>query len=536
MDKDFIELLEKVFPDGTGTTKAYNANEKITEEDLIELSKIGRADYGISCDIMRTLIEKVKGDDKTVTIPILYRKAIFFIAYRLYNDSKTEGVQSKVLNDLGLAHNSFTKWDMKPIRDYKEGHDWGADIKLQRDGKKNDTLLFLLDGIVSQVKHKKIVDVFGGLGAVITSRPIRQGTKGYINDFDKSMANLLATIKYKPKELEELCREKLKEIGEKKYKEIFDDGKKVYQKRIYKQDDDKVDAFLCGVDDIEEEKGALVDDIKYAKDREELEYALGLQIKFREEVKKYQKSKTEEEEKIGFVVTEDKVDLEMALACYYLYGFTYMNGSSATGVNAENLEKFRDNISRISNYSERFKNVQVSCCDFKVILEDEEINSEDTLVYSDSPYWGTKSYAEKFSDKQHRQLHDSLKEFKGKWVFSCRDEMTNNSVHKDKKDGDVKIDNLLEYFEMYADIAKYVAYPKRRKLNRHEIMITNFDFTVPNIETLKSHKAEARGTKNRKEKFDIDGERGYTKETYDEFLARIRKSFDESKKIEQHLM
>jgi hypothetical protein len=262
MDKEFIELLEKVFPDGAGTTKAYNANEKITEEDLTELSQIGRADYDTSCEIMRKLLKKDEIGEKIDTVPMLYRKAIFFIVYKLYDKDKTEGVQSKVLRDLGLAHNSFTKWDMKPIRDYKEGHDWGANIELKRDGKKNDTLLFLFDGIVSQVKLKKMVDVFGGLGAVTASRPIRKGTKGYINDFDKSIANLLAAIKYKPKELEELCRQTLEEIGEKKYKEIFDDGKKVYQKRIYKQDDDKVNAFLCGDDDIEEEKGGLVDNIK----------------------------------------------------------------------------------------------------------------------------------------------------------------------------------------------------------------------------------------------------------------------------------
>lgn len=532
MDKEFIELLEKVFPDGAGTTKAYNANEKITEEDLTELSQIGKADYETSCEIMRTLIEKIKDDDKIVTIPILYRKAIFFITYRLYNDVKTEGVQSKVLKDLGLAHNTFTKWDMKPIRDYKEGHDWGADIALEREGKKNDTLLFLLDGIVSQVKYKKFVDVFGGLGAVTASRPIRKGTKGYINDFDKSIANLLAVIKYKPKELEELCKQTLKEIELRPNQEVFKEGKKVYQERIYRQDEYKDSLTKGGFFNLAKQREELICKMKNAEDREELEYALGLHRKFNEEVKRYQKSKTAEEEK-GFIVTEDKVDLDRALACYYLYSLAYQNKPNVTGVNTENMKYFKYSISKISEYTERFKNVQVSCCDFKVIFEDEEINSEDTLLYSDSPYYRTKQYAEGFSDAQHQALHDRLRDFKGKWVFSCRDETTNNSEDKDKdkKIGEVKIGSLLEYFEMYADIAKYVAYPKSRKLNKYEIMITNFDFTVPNIETLKSHIAEGK-EKNHKEKYKIDGERGYTKETYEEFLARIRKSHKDLEKIE----
>lgn len=530
MDKEFIELLEKVFPDGAGTTKAYNANEKITEEDRIELSKIGRADYETSCEIMKKLIEKAKGDNETETIPMLYRKAIFFITYKLYHEVKTEGVQSQVLKDLGLAHNTFTKWDMKPIRDYKEGHDWGAEIALERDGKKNEALLFLFDGIVSQVKFKNMVDVFGGLGAVTASRPVRKGTKGYINDFDKSIANLLAAIKYKPKELEELCRQTLDEIDSQEDEKILEKGDDLYTERLRRQyrrydiaverDDyksyPKIEKTIKKLENIEP--------VELGK----IKYAMGLHDKFKNEVTEYQDSKTDEEKVNGFIVDEEKVDINNALACYYLYSFTFKYKPNITGVQPKNLKSFKENVSKISDYSERLKNVQVSCCDFKVIMEDEKINAEDTLLYSDSPYFRTKQYDEGFSDDQHIALHNSLKAFKGKWVFSCRQDVTNNSGYKDKKDGEVKIHSLLEYFEMYADIAKYVAYANND--DTYEIMITNFDFKVPNIETLKSHRAEVRGTKNYKDKYEIDGERGYTKETYGEFLARIRKSFEDTNK------
>lgn len=529
MDKEFIELLEKVFPDGAGTTKAYNANEKITEENLTELSQIGRADYETSCEIMRKLIEKVKGDNETETIPMLYRKAIFFITYKLYHEVKTEGVQSKVLKDLGLAHNTFTKWDMKPIRDYKEGHDWGADIALERDGKKNDTLLFLFDGIVSQVKFKRMADIFGGLGAVTASRPIRKDTKGYINDFDKSIANLLAAIKYKPKELEELCRQKLEEIELNSDEDIFKEGDELYEERILNQRRRYDRAVKYDDNESYEKIEKMIHELEHGDqvEIEKIKYAMGLHKKFKNEVAEYQDSKTEEEVK-GFIVDEGKVNVNNALACYYVYSFTYMYKPNITGVQSKNLKVFGDNISKISEYSERLKNVQVSCCDFEVIIKDEEINAEDTLIYSDSPYFRTKQYNEGFSDDQHIALHDSLKKFKGKWIFSCRQDVTNNSGYKDKKDGEVKIHSLLEYFEMYADIAKYVAYANNDKT--YEIMITNFDFKVPNIETLKSHRAEVRGTENYKEKYKIDGERGYTKETYEEFLARIRKSFKDLEK------
>ncbi|CAI3596868.1 MAG: hypothetical protein ACLUC0_07855 [Clostridium neonatale] len=528
MDKEFIELLEKVIPHGTGTDRAYNADKKISFEDKKKLSQIGRADYDTSCSIMRELIQKITCDGRVEVMPMLYRKAIFFITYMLYHKEKMDGVQSKVLKDLGLAHNSFTKWGMTPIRDYEEGYDWGADIALKREGKKNKELLFLFDGIVSRVKYKKFVDLFGGLGTVTASRPIRKCEKGYINDFDKSIANLLATIKYKPKELEELCRQIVKELELKTDEAIFDYGCELFNKRLEKQYErsdravefdkyeeyDKIDKTIEKLENLSQ------------AEREKLKYAMGLYKKYEKQVREYSNSKTEEERKSGFIVDEDKVDINNALACYYIYSFCYKYKLSISGVQLKSLKAFEDNISNISEYSKRFKKVQVSCCDFKVILENEEINTEDTLLYSDSPYYRTKQYNEGFSDEQHIALHNGLANFKGKWVLSCRQKITNNNKYKDKKDGEEKIRSLLEYFEMYADIAKYVVYANDDN-KIYEIMITNFDFKVPNNETFNLHLTTLDESKNYKGKLEIDGERGYTKETYDEFLTRIRESMKE---------
>ena len=525
MDEEFIEFIEKVVPDGDGSVRAYNADETITEEELIELSRIGRADYETSCTIMRSLLDKREGK----TIPLLYRKAIFFIAYNLYDEVKTEGVQSKVVEDLGLAHNTFTKWGLEPIRYYKEGNDWGADIELQRDGKKRNNLLYLFNGIVSRVKYKKFVDVFGGLGAVTASKPIRKGTKGYINDFDIAVANLLGAIKFKPKAFEELCKKTVKEIELKEKEDIFKKGIKLYAERVERQhrrydiavENDNYPMYSkieATIKKLENEDKAVV---------EKVQYSMGLQKKFEEEVDEYQESKTDEEDEHGFIVDEERVNLNSALAYYYLYAFTYKNKPSITGVNTKNLKAFEKNISKISEYSERLQNVEIRCSDFKLVIEDGEINAEDTLIYADSPYYRTSQYDEGFTDKQHIQLHDSLKKFKGKWIFSCRDKMTNNSKDrdKDKKIGDVEIGSLLEYFEMYDDIAKYVVRLENDREN--EIMITNFDFVAPSIQGFKAHEAEVA---KKEYEYLIDKERGIIKETYEEFLERIRKEFKELEK------
>ncbi|WP_160688610.1 DNA adenine methylase [Clostridium sp. C2-6-12] len=519
MDKEFIEFLKKIVPDGTGSTKAYNADNTITEEELTKLSKIGRADHETSCTIMKELLDARQGK----TIPMLYRRTIFFIAYSLYDELKTEGVQNKVIEDLGLAHNTFTKWGLEPVRYYREGHDWGADIELHRDGKKSLDLLYLFNAIISREKYIKFVDLFGGLGAVTASRHMRKGTKGYVNDWDKSVANFLAVIKFKPKELEDECKNLLQEIKAKRKKKILDIGKVEYQKRIDNQREKGYNAsrFLGGTDEDTKRK-KVAHKLEISEYREEIEYSLGIYTEFRDEIKKYQNSKTVNEEKNGFIFDEDRADVKRALEFYYLHSFEAIGKNAITGVNEKNYKKFTNNIYRISEYSKRLKDVEIRCSSFKNVIEDEKINKEDTLIYSDSPYYRTKQYDKGFTDADHIALHDSLKNFKGKWIFSCRDRITNNNKNrnKDKKIGEVKIGNIVRYFEMYADIAKYVIRYEKHENHKYEIMITNFDFVAPTVQGLKAHKAEL---KNKEYEYVIDGERGIIKETYEEFLDRIRK-------------
>lgn len=560
MDKSFIDLLEKELPSGTRTAKAYNANKKITDEDLVELSKIGNQDldYETSCNIMRRLIKKIKGNNISQTIPLLYRQAIFFIAYKKYDKDKKEVVQAQLLRDLGLAHNSFTKWKLMPIKVYEEGNDKGEDIGLNRDGKKNKILCFMFGEITSNIHYKRSVDVFGGLGIITAYKPIRRKTKVYINDFDKSIANLLGAIKYKPEELERLCREKLKEIQLKIDKDIFEKGKETYAKKIVRQNNHKERA-LKSIEDIRNKKELKEKDLKeiskkldYIKkkieninklkesaDREELEYILGLHKKFDKEVKKYRKSKTREEDR-GFVVCEEKVNIKMALSSYFLYSFTYKNNTSITGVKSENLASFENKLDKIKKYSNRFRKVEIRCCDFKAILEDEELNREDTLAYVDPPYYRTKQYAHEFTDKQHRKLHDTLKKFKGKWVLSCRWKATNNSSDGRGKDEEEKIESFLEYFEMYADIAKYVVSTNHDE--KYEIMITNFDFDKPDISAFKFHRRNHDTLEEIKQFEDSEYDDCFVKETYEEFLDGVReedkniKAQDRLKKLNSKLL
>ncbi|NFN29945.1 hypothetical protein FDB75_16320 [Clostridium botulinum] len=511
MENEFIELLEHqpiVF-----SANAINANEYITKEQMEQLSKINLSklelcepkisdckdtlesvisNYKETCEIMKVLLE----NRATKVIPALYRMAMYYIVYRLYDITKKQYVQGIFLKDLDLPHNKFEKWNLRPIQDCKEALDWGENLNIKRDGKKNEILLYMLNEIVGRVYYKNAVDVFGGLGTVTAYMPVRKYTKRCINDFDDSVANFLGVIKLKPFELQEMCKGVIKDIEEKSDYRILEMGKKAYQERI-----DRIKAKKNSIEDLEN-----------AEDRKEIEYAMGLYRIYEAKLKEFSKFK-ESKDKNGYVINKENLDLENALAYYYIYSFPYNSSSSISGVVSENLRKFKKGINKISTYSERFINVKVTCCDFNEIICSDDINQPDTLLYVDSPYYRTKPYKiGDFSDEQHIQLHDALKSFKGKWVFSCRSTINKKYSYN----GEVKINSILEYFEMYSDIGKYVLYHDKDKCN--EVMITNFDFNKPDIRTYKFLKF-----KKYKNKYPEFKDSEFTKLSYDEFLNNISK-------------
>lgn len=507
MDKEFIRLLDDVIPDGTETTKAYNANRKINKEDLEELCRIPIEKYDESCLIMKRLIERIKGEDKT--IPLRYRKAIFFIIYReYYQNTKKNGVQKATIDKIGLSHNVLTKWGLNPILACREGNDLGANLKIKRDGKKNEILTFLINGIISNVEYKTLIEPFSGLGTITASVLMRKGVCGCFNDIDKTIANVLGAIKYKPVELKQECVRILEEIKLKLHEDTFKEGKKKYEERIEHQ---KRRLKLCTDLEKQHEIKELIKMLNTAEDKEDIQYALGIHADFTEKIRGYQE-KTQDEKR-GFIVNEDVVDLKMASAFLYLHSLTFKNNTSVTGVNSKNLKVFKDNISLINDYSKRLKKVEIRCGSFRDMLENENFNTTDTLCYIDMPYFRTKQYHHGFTDKDHMELHDTLQGFKGKVIISCKEKSTNNSKYRDKKEGEVMIESFIEYLEMYKDIAKYVARINEDK--NYEIVLSNFDFDLPNINTLRYLKGE-----------DIDDEDeeecGFIKETYEEFLIRVK--------------
>ena len=59
-------------------------------------------------------------DRKSVNspLPLIFKQAVYLLAYDLCRGDYYDVAQKKALEDVGLAHNSFSKWWMHPKEDY----------------------------------------------------------------------------------------------------------------------------------------------------------------------------------------------------------------------------------------------------------------------------------------------------------------------------------------------------------------------------------------------------------------------------------
>ena len=531
MDTEFLDLIRRV-PTGNKSTNAINADSELTQEEVEILSSIGAKLKSKQYNEVYRIMKQLLSNRKNKTIPLMYRQAIFSIVYFIFNDSKNsdsgineKGIQKDVLEKLDLEPNLFgqDKWDMKPIEAYKEGFYQKKSIPLKRYGKKNDELIYMFQTIVGHpnVKYKNFVDVFGGLGTITAGKYKRKGENEYLNEYDSNLANLLGVIKFKHNELIQECGDLVKEIETLENREILVNGQRLYEERIERVEiKHSKNAEIENFDKVDECETKLKKLIN-SKNRQEVSYAMGLHEYFRND-----SSIKEEEEKLKNGLTEDKIVQEdninviLATIYYFMHSMTFnSNSSSIAGAGERNLNKFKNNIIHTNNilidFSKRLKNVEITCKDFEEVIK--EHNTKDTLLYIDSPYYRTTQYDVGFSDDEHIRLNKCLRTFNGKWIFSCRQKLPKSVKNPPKEK--IRIETLNEYFKMYKDIAKYVvSYEKPTTDKYQEIMITNFDCSIPKKGVHKLHNRIEKG----KEVKAIDIEEcGFMKETFEQFLDRI---------------
>ncbi len=209
---DFDELYKRLFLNENGTYRAVCANRRVDKDVICEIEQIRYYNYNDGIKILKRALEKIKSDKENKVIPEIYRKAMFFVTCKLCDEAGTKGAQKKVLNDLNLSHNTFSKYKMTPVQ-YFEGIEFNRiknknmtkknkdevcpQLCISRNGKKNIDLCRAFVEISSQVHYTDFVDVFGGLGTITARKP--KVSKEYTNDFDNGVYKFLIVLKQHPK-------------------------------------------------------------------------------------------------------------------------------------------------------------------------------------------------------------------------------------------------------------------------------------------------------------------------------------------------
>lgn len=466
-------------------------------------------------------------------LPLIFRQAVYLLAYELCDGDYHNIAQKKALEDVGLAHNSFSKWNMYPKEDYILAQHYKNQMPLSMpiyyQGQKNHALVHLVDELSKQVHYKTFVDVFCGSGTVTLGIQKYLKRNYYMNDINASRTNLINILRDNSEEFLRYLSELMDRIrnfsGENipdlnaSFMSIFPEisNWKIIALRIISQilstrksrksspktlPENISDIALVIPTDITIKNISITNIEKYititriekyiaeSSNDIQLEFAEGLYLFFQK------------------IIPDDSAKpLQRAIATVYNDTF-----SSRRKPSNSFLKQFFATLSYWEKVIEEFQSFDISTMNQYDYLAVEQFNSEDTLLYMDSPYAETAGYkgaAYTLDDLQ--KLCDTLKNFKGKWIFSCRGtvayksprapedtEVVNNIEtyyafdDKKREKFDKKIAAIRAVIEMYRPLAPNVAFIRLAKdddasffeevADSKELMFFNFKATAPDMQ------------------------------------------------------
>jgi DNA adenine methylase len=115
-------------------------------------------------------------------------------------------------------------------------------------------------------------------------------------------------------------------------------------------------------------------------------------------------------------------DIDLAVKTYYLlrtaFGGKFLEGSWGYAFTRSEARKFFNSLETLQLIHERLKNVQIECRDFRRLLS-KVVHRENAFIYLDPPYYGAEHYYDTgFSEQDHRDLLNIIKQAEAKWLLS----------------------------------------------------------------------------------------------------------------------
>lgn len=512
------------------TTRSSLADIDETEYQLLYEFITSNIFYSKKIELLKQLLKHYQ-DRKSLNspLPLIFRQAVYLLAYELCDGDYHNIAQKKALEDVGLAHNSFSKWKMHPKEDYILAQHYKNQLPLSMpiyyQGQKNYALVHLVDELSKQVHYKTFVDVFCGSGTVTLGIQKYLNRNYYMNDINDSRTNLINVLRDNGEEFLRYLSELMDRIRNFLDENVTDlnasfipifpevsnweiialsvinrilsirNKKETMPKKI--SDIDKVIPQKISIKDI-----SVTDIEKYINitriEKYIAESSKNVQVTFAE----------------GLCVFFDKIipdgsvtPLQRAIATVYNDTFSSRRKPSTNYLNA-----FYSTLPYWSKVIKEFQSFNITTLNEYDYLAVEKFNSKDTLLYMDSPYAGTVGYDDEgYTLDDFQKLCDTLKNFKGKWIFSCRATVVYKSklepeetevvdnvdtywswIYEEDSEFDRKAAAIRAVIEMYRPLAPNVAFIRlaedddefffEKVSDPKEVMFFNFEATAPDIQ------------------------------------------------------
>lgn len=159
---------------------------------------------------------------------------------------------------------------------------------------------------------------------------------------------------------------------------------------------------------------------------------------------------------------------------YYLNQYSNRNDPGSYDT-SKTSNAYYGNCYKIVNLGRRLQNTKITNRDLMNMVNDERLNTPNTLLFVDPPYLDCDYYNKenKFDDiKSHSNLARRLGLYKGKFIYFCRVTAVQKEKKKDPR-ADEKMEKMIDY--LYGNCGLYyVDVPL--KTNVIERIITNFPF------------------------------------------------------------
>lgn len=170
--------------------------------------------FDFAFQVLEAILEPYKEQNKAVAknvskatpIPQEIRTVVCYMAYRAmeladrkYGDiekADKEVSQSEILKRLGLGHNSFTNWGMRPKQYYYVTHYEQPNSPIHYMGAKTGDYGYAVRNLVYQSgQNKAFADIFGGGGNATLAVPPIDTMKCHYNEVDPIVFNAVEVLK-----------------------------------------------------------------------------------------------------------------------------------------------------------------------------------------------------------------------------------------------------------------------------------------------------------------------------------------------------